>query len=243
MSLKSLATILGCAALGALALAGPAAAGGSIRIDAQAPTPITTCTLGVACANYQTTSYFFILPDGTMTNRLYVYDEGIVGLGSEVAGTPGGAVTSSGYYAAAAFATIPDLEDVTRTNMAFPDAAVFTYHTGAANTGGMFQILFTDMRTDLDAPGNFMQLEFKYGGYLFDADGYGARPGSGLPQGFAPNNAITQFAICTTGVCQDTMVRGSTPISAAPEPASWAMMIAGFGMAGGILRRRRQALA
>jgi hypothetical protein len=25
-----------------------------------------------------------------------------------------------------------------------------------------------------------------------------------------------------------------------PEPASWALMIAGFGMAGGLLRQRRQ---
>jgi hypothetical protein len=28
-----------------------------------------------------------------------------------------------------------------------------------------------------------------------------------------------------------------------PEPATWAMMIAGFGMVGGALRRRRTALA
>jgi PEP-CTERM putative exosortase interaction domain/Deltaproteobacterial GC-motif protein sorting domain len=26
----------------------------------------------------------------------------------------------------------------------------------------------------------------------------------------------------------------------APEPASWAMMVAGFGLAGGMLRRRRE---
>lgn len=32
----------------------------------------------------------------------------------------------------------------------------------------------------------------------------------------------------------------STPGSAVPEPATWAMMIAGFGMAGATLRRRRQ---
>jgi len=31
--------------------------------------------------------------------------------------------------------------------------------------------------------------------------------------------------------------------SAAPEPSSWALLITGFGMAGGILRRRRTALA
>lgn len=30
----------------------------------------------------------------------------------------------------------------------------------------------------------------------------------------------------------------STPAAAVPEPASWAMMIAGFGLVGGALRRR-----
>jgi hypothetical protein len=28
-----------------------------------------------------------------------------------------------------------------------------------------------------------------------------------------------------------------------PEPATWAMMIAGFGLVGGVMRRRREALA
>jgi hypothetical protein len=31
--------------------------------------------------------------------------------------------------------------------------------------------------------------------------------------------------------------------AAVPEPASWALMIGGFGMAGGMLRRRRTAVA
>ena len=31
----------------------------------------------------------------------------------------------------------------------------------------------------------------------------------------------------------------ATPVSAVPEPATWAMMIAGFGLAGSALRRRR----
>ncbi len=34
-----------------------------------------------------------------------------------------------------------------------------------------------------------------------------------------------------------------TPVSAVPEPAAWAMMITGFGLAGAAIRRRRGALA
>jgi hypothetical protein len=38
-------------------------------------------------------------------------------------------------------------------------------------------------------------------------------------------------------------VPGLTPTGAIPEPASWAMLIAGFGLIGATLRRRRAALA
>jgi len=37
-------------------------------------------------------------------------------------------------------------------------------------------------------------------------------------------------------------VRGTTATGAVPEPATWAMMIAGFGMMGGALRRRSRAV-
>ena len=33
----------------------------------------------------------------------------------------------------------------------------------------------------------------------------------------------------------------TTPTGAVPEPASWAMMVAGFGLVGGALRRRSMA--
>ena len=36
---------------------------------------------------------------------------------------------------------------------------------------------------------------------------------------------------------------GTVDVGGVPEPASWALMIGGFGMAGAALRRRRQALA
>ena len=41
----------------------------------------------------------------------------------------------------------------------------------------------------------------------------------------------------TTGALQTTFSQ-----SAAPEPASWAMMLGGFGMIGGAMRARRKAV-
>lgn len=40
----------------------------------------------------------------------------------------------------------------------------------------------------------------------------------------------------------DNILVQSTPMGV-PEPTSWALMILGFGLAGGALRRRRTALA
>ena len=42
---------------------------------------------------------------------------------------------------------------------------------------------------------------------------------------------------------QDIPFSHDTPVSAVPEPATWAMLIAGFGLAGAAIRRRRQTYA
>lgn len=41
----------------------------------------------------------------------------------------------------------------------------------------------------------------------------------------------------------DSIIDNSRIIAPVPEPASWAMLITGFGLAGAVLRRRRTALA
>jgi hypothetical protein len=41
----------------------------------------------------------------------------------------------------------------------------------------------------------------------------------------------------------DFLVRTAAPVGGVPEPASWAMMIVGFGAVGGMLRRHRAAIA
>ena len=63
--------------------------------------------------------------------------------------------------------------------------------------------------------------------------------------GFVSSQAITRVRVTPSTVAQDFVAFDdftfvSTPVSAAPEPASWSMMILGFGAAGAILRRRRR---
>jgi hypothetical protein len=60
-----------------------------------------------------------------------------------------------------------------------------------------------------------------------------------------PANLISidpTFAALNPGVSL-AINSGSGPAPGVPEPASWALMIAGFGLAGAALRRRRTALA
>jgi hypothetical protein len=41
----------------------------------------------------------------------------------------------------------------------------------------------------------------------------------------------------------DKALGGGAPVGGVPEPATWAMMLVGFGAAGAALRRRRIAVA
>ena len=56
--------------------------------------------------------------------------------------------------------------------------------------------------------------------------------GTGLLQAVAGNDDASQLVITTF-----------TPTPGVPEPGTWAMMIVGFGLAGGMLRNRAYARA
>jgi hypothetical protein len=64
---------------------------------------------------------------------------------------------------------------------------------------------------------------------------------------FAPTGASTQIAFfgdTTHGIEDESFGIDNVRVSGVvPEPASWAMMITGFGAAGAVLRRRRTALS
>lgn len=80
---------------------------------------------------------------------------------------------------------------------------------------------------------DWVALEFTNGGQTFY--GYAEVGGSYLDR-IAYND--TPGGSITTGEAI-----AAAPNAAVPEPASWALMIGGFGLVGGALRRQRQALA
>ena len=57
---------------------------------------------------------------------------------------------------------------------------------------------------------------------------------------YTSNNVLNSFGFETLA---NTAITATTamPVAAVPEPASWAMMIGGFGLMGGVFRRRRVA--
>ena len=63
---------------------------------------------------------------------------------------------------------------------------------------------------------------------------------------FFPDGALGSNGVYPTsfGLFRATLTVSGTPTSsAAPEPASWAMMIAGFGLLGAAMRRRKVAMS
>lgn len=73
---------------------------------------------------------------------------------------------------------------------------------------------------------------------------------TGQPLGgdaYAGGEAISNRALaapCTAGgICDANFRFSGVTAAAVPEPASWAMLIAGFGLVGGTLRRRRDSIA
>jgi len=62
-----------------------------------------------------------------------------------------------------------------------------------------------------------------------------------------PNDSYPDYYILSSaiGAPGNTVLAsfGNASLGAVPEPASWAMMVAGFGLAGAAMRRRRTAVA
>lgn len=139
---------------------------------------------------------------------------------------------------------------------------------GLTNTSFAFQGLAGQtLGFDLTDPNYaFTQAEFRIfvgGGTatsatltFFDTDGQQFQQAFAIPSnGFFYANAIDgqtidRFSIATNGSFQDLrqvriggVVNLADGVGPIPEPGAWALMILGFGGAGGMLRRRRAAIA
>jgi hypothetical protein len=83
-------------------------------------------------------------------------------------------------------------------------------------------------------------------GLVYDLNGGPLGDGTTLDvEGIGAVGAGIQFLIGPgpVGLCGTGAICGTITGPAVPEPATWAMMIAGFGLVGGMARRRRPALA
>lgn len=267
MATKALFCLAGASLfMAAVGLAQPAAAQahGGIRIDNFDPGqgPVATarnaslCVFGQACANPEALPYFFTLPDGTSSNLLYVYAEGVIGLGSAVH-VVGGVIVSPGYYLAPGLDLNLSPLLVQEQTMQSPGAIAYNWYVGVPDTGGVFQVLFTDGRDPIIGAGEVTLIHFGAGGDTSGQDPSGIFPGTGIsPKAFIGSTGIVDLgsglgslAICGDfggDVCGDapTYDDGAGPFSKGgiPEPATWAMLLAGFGLLGGELRRRRFGL-
>ncbi|WP_198283224.1 NF038120 family PEP-CTERM protein [Sphingomonas sp. PAMC 26617] len=155
-------------------------------------------------------------PRGNATNYIGALNDGIIAFGR----SDGGQTTLLGFDAA--FLASPDANPIDvpgllaiQTNFADGGNSVVYYQLGAIGTGG--KTSFNSYR----APTLQAATSFYAFGLRCDTAGY-CKP-------FATNEG--QFAF-------DNIRFDDTAVAAVPEPATWAMMLAGFSMIGFASRRR-----
>ena len=249
--IQALRAAIGAAVmLCAIAFGGTAAAQGGIQIDTSAfgTQAVSLCTLGQACNTSYNLNFQMTL--GAITfSRVYIYKEGVVGLGAELPLTAhvgsleslGGAFIApalsdfAGYDVSAAFAYSggPDhLLPVGVNDSTLVNFFVNTHTTGnvadlPSDERGEFQIRFHTF--DLGVGFGVPALNIGYGGPTLP----GPNPGTAADL-FWPGTGVPPGALSGTNF---------TGVAAAPEPAAWMLLIGGFFMMGAALRRRAAAPA
>ncbi|WP_310476100.1 PEPxxWA-CTERM sorting domain-containing protein [Sandarakinorhabdus sp.] len=141
----------------------------------------------------------------------------------------------------------------------FSPAATYTPQTGFPNivgdTIGNFPVsFFTPFSINFTVPQTSAAFAMVSNGadYLFEAlSGANVVEGFTAPVGTSANNfygftGVSFDSIRITNLTSDLWLIDNVQIgstTAVPEPASWAMLIAGFGLVGAAMRRRRAAVA
>lgn len=125
-----------------------------------------------------------------------------------------------------------------------------TYGSSYFEWEGGFDLLTVNLPGSATAVGfDFVELRGNALDFLVTIDGVSTTVTSGPSALFFGSTAQNPFTIFTiqglTGGAGlyptiDNLTFGAAAVAAAPEPASWAMMIGGFGAAGAALRRRRK---
>ena len=118
----------------------------------------------------------------------------------------------------------------------FTDTGAFTLPAGIAGAD-----ITTEFNTDLSNNIDFSSVTLN--GHAFDMTPNGQHEGGfilNLPVTSGPQTLVVKGTSGGNGSFAGTL---SFELSAVPEPASWTLMIVGFGAAGAALRRRRTMAA
>ena len=233
------------AALGCLALAGPAAAGGGIRIDSPDNSVDHELSswggpeaLGFAVLGFDEDTgnsfvdhvqpYGLVGPHG-ITRNLYISQDGYAGLGP-LGGVPSSISTLIGDIFAPALGIIDDGSPITGTIDYMSDATVVTWTKHLATEDRVFQLEFDILSSTQ------VGVTFNYDCDPGVDDGCPAL----LDTGFRLGNVVKSYG----GLAPDSYyVAYLGYTTSTPEPSTWAMMLLGFGAAGSALRRRRAIAA
>ena len=99
--------------------------------------------------------------------------------------------------------------------------------------------------TGLASPFGANNLFYVTGPSFVDGSGLGFNTTAGTSVNLFFQDSVGSYRINTTGPFTSSLVtaRSSAAVAAVPEPATWAMMLLGFGGIGVAMRRRRKAVA
>lgn len=226
---------------GAIGLAGQANAGRGLQVDDPNTPPLafTPCALGVSgCAGIGISSPEFagkFSANGDTT--IYIYQEGVVSFGAELpttASLPGGPASfGSGNWFAPSFGAALPVE-------AFHDPEAPGQYRINWESGSVpiFQLFIFD-----DTFNNLAEIGLNGDVQPGSVIAYNYTPFDWVPPpGFIPGGVDPTIDAIPLDVPGSFNAGGGTG-SVTPEPASWALMIGGFGMVGAAVRRRRRAMS